>query len=101
MYRALQRGASRRIFEHVESPGMGRNCASEASGRESLLHARAQVEQGWLAAAEVLGRQGKGDLAWYVRRFVEALPPVRTDRELLAEALRRREREAPQQERTR
>ena len=80
---------------------MERATASEASSRASLLRTRAQVEQGWLAAAEILDREGQRDLAWYVRRFVDALPPVRTDRELSMRAPRRRERELPQQELTR
>jgi hypothetical protein len=101
MYRAMQRGASRRIWEHTESPGGERKVASEASSRESLLNTRARVEQGWLAAAEILDRQGQQDLAWYVRRFAERLPPVRTDRELLGQALKPRERRPPQQELTR
>jgi hypothetical protein len=101
MYRALQRGASSRILWQVGSPGMERKTASEASSRESLLRTRAEVEEGWLAAAEILDRQGQRDLAWYVRRFVDALPPVRTDRELSTQALRRRGRETPQQELTR
>src|SRR6516225_5767552 len=101
MYRAMQRGASRRIQEHVGSAGSERKTASEAFSRESLLHTRAQVEQGWLAAAEILDRQGQRDGAWHVRRFVDALPPVHTDRELSMHALRRRERESPQQEVTR
>jgi hypothetical protein len=100
MYRALQRGASSRILWQVGSPGMERKTASEASSRESLLRTRAEVEEG-LAAAEILDRQGQRDLAWYVRRFVDALPPVRTDRELSTQALRRRGRETPQQELTR
>jgi hypothetical protein len=100
-YRAMQRGASRRIQEHVGSPGMERKTASEAASRESLLHTRAQVERGWLAAAEILERHGQRDLAWYVRRFTDALPPVRTDRELLRQALSPRDREPPQQELTR
>jgi hypothetical protein len=101
MYRALQRGASRRIQMHEGPAGMERVAASEVSGRESLLHTRAQVEQGWMAAAETLDRQGQQDLAWYVRRFTEALPPIRTDRELLREALNPRERRPPRQEVTR
>jgi hypothetical protein len=101
MYRAIQRGASRRIQEHVGSPGVERKTASEAASRESLLHTRAQVERGWLAAADILDRQGQRDLAWYVRRFADALPPVRTDRELLRQALGPRERGRPQQELTR
>src|SRR4029077_8578805 len=51
MYRAMQRDASRRIQERVGSPGMERQTASQAFSRESLLHTRAQVERGWLAAA--------------------------------------------------
>ena len=101
MYRAMQRGASRRIQEHVGSAGSERKTASEASSRESLLHTRAQVEQGWLAAAEILDRQGQRDGAWHMRRFVDALPPVRTDRELSTQAPTPREREPPQQELTR
>jgi predicted transcriptional regulator len=101
MYRALQRGASRRIQMHEGPAGMERVAASEVSGRESLLQTRAQVEQGWMAAAEALDRQGQQELAWYVRRFTEALPPIRTDRELLSEAPKRKERRLPRQEPTR
>jgi hypothetical protein len=98
MYRAMQRGASRRILMHMRSPDLERRAASEASGRESLLHTRAQVERGWLAAAEILDHQDQGDLAWYVKRFVDALPPVRTDQELLRRPLRPRERGPPERE---
>ena len=80
---------------------MEQGSAPEASSRESLLHTRAQVERGWLAAADILDRQDQRDLAWHVRRFVDALPPVRTDRELFTQALRHRGREAPQQDLTR
>jgi hypothetical protein len=100
-YRALQRGASRQTQEHVGSQGVEQQMAPEASSRESLLHTRAQVERGWLAAAEILDRQGQRDLAWYVRRFTEALPPVRTDRELWRQAPRLQERAPPAQELTR
>jgi type IV secretory pathway VirD2 relaxase len=87
MYRAIQRGASRRIWERSAEQK-----TAEGPRRESLLHTRRQVEWGWLAAAEILDCQGQRDLAWYVRRFAEALPPVRTDRELHIRALRQRER---------
>lgn len=100
-YRALQRGASRRIWEHSSASARERTSASEASGRESLLHTRAKVERGWTAAAEILDRQGRQDLAWQVRRFVEALPPVRTDRDLLSRARGRSERRPPQRDLTR
>jgi hypothetical protein len=92
MYRAMQRGASRRIREYVGAPGIDPKIGSEAFSRASLLHTRARVEQGWMAAAEILDRQGDSDLAWYVRRFIETLPPVRTDRELLRQMSTPRER---------
>ncbi len=101
MYRALQRDASRRIWEDSSAPAMERTSASEASGRESLLHTRAEVERGWRAVAEILERQGQQDMAWYVKRFTEALPPIRTDRELLRDAVKPRERLLPRQELTR
>jgi Relaxase/Mobilisation nuclease domain len=101
MYRALQRDASRRIQVHQAPAGMERATAQEVSGRESLLHTRARVEQGWMAAAEILDRQGQQALAWDVRRFTEALPPIRTDRELLSEVRRPRDRRPPQREVTR
>ena len=80
---------------------MEQESASEASSKVSLLHTRAQVERGWLAAAQILDRHGQQDLAWYVRRFTETLPPVHTDRALLRQALGPRERELPQQKLTR
>jgi hypothetical protein len=101
MYRALQRGASRRIPMHEGMTGMERTSGSDASSRESLLHTRALVERGWMAAAEILNRQGQQDLAWYVRRFADALPPIRTDRQLLREDLKQRDRGPPRQELTR
>jgi hypothetical protein len=96
-----ERGASRRIREHVGSRGVEQESASEASSKVSLLHTRAQVERGWLAAAQILDRHGQQDLPWYVRRFTETLPPVHTDRALLRQALGPRERELPQQKLTR
>jgi hypothetical protein len=82
MYRVMQRGACRRIWEQSGALGPDPRTASEASSRDSLLHTRVRVERGWMAVVEILDRQGQQDLAWHVRRFTETLPPVRTDREL-------------------
>jgi hypothetical protein len=98
MYRAVQRGASRRIWEQSGAISGEPKRPSEASSREALLHTRQQVERGWAAAANILDRQGQQELAWYVRRFSETLPPVRTDRELLQRALRSREHGPTQRE---
>jgi Relaxase/Mobilisation nuclease domain len=101
MYRAMQRGASRRNREQMGSPRRNQDITSEAPGNERLLRTRAEVERGWMAVAEILDRQGQRDLAWYVRRFTETLPPIRTDQQLLRQALRPRVREPLQQELTR
>lgn len=100
-YRAMQRDASRRTPNHDGATGLERTIALEASTKASLLHTRVLVERGWTAAADMLDRQGQHDLAWHVRRFMETLPPVRTDRELLNQALRARDRRPPRRELTR
>jgi hypothetical protein len=64
--------------------------AVSAPGRERLLATRRAVEEGWLGASELLDAQGHPDLAREVRRFVQQLPPVRTEHELIAEQLRER-----------
>jgi Relaxase/Mobilisation nuclease domain len=101
VYRALRRDASRRILAHEGAAARALTTASEASSREALVHTRTQVERGWLAAAEILDCQDQQDLAWYVRRFTEALPPVRTDLELSRETAKPREHRRPRYELTR
>jgi hypothetical protein len=63
-------------------------------GRARLLATRKAVEEGWLAASELLKVQGYPDLAVEVRRFVAQLAPVKTERELISEDLRKRIRSA-------
>ncbi len=96
IYRALQRGASRRIPTHEGITDIRRASPSEASGRGSLLRTRAAVERGWTAVAKILDGQSQQDLAWQVRRFAEALPPIRTDHELSSQADQRPGRELSQ-----
>jgi len=98
MYRALQRGAYRRIWQQSGALSREPSTASEASNMDSLLHTREQVERGWMAAAEILDHQGQQDFAWHVRRFTETLPRVRTNRELLRKELRPQELRPRQQE---
>ena len=98
IYRAMQRGAYRRIWEQSGALSGEARTASEASSRDSLLHTRNEVERGWMAAAEILDRQGQPDLPWHVRRFTKTLPPVRTNRELLRKELRAKEHRPGQQE---
>lgn len=53
-------------------------------GKAKLVETRGVVEHGWEAVSDVLIRQGQFILAADVRRFVEQMPPPRTDKEWLA-----------------
>jgi hypothetical protein len=57
-------------------------------GKSTLLATRKEIESGWRAISDLLLAQGHADLAAKVRRFMEQMPPPRTDRELVAQQLR-------------
>jgi hypothetical protein len=56
-------------------------------GKPKLVATRGEVEHGWRASSEMLVAQGYSELAAEVRRFIDGMPPVRTDRELIAQTL--------------
>ena len=62
---------------------------------------RRQVEAGWEAVAARLKAEGHSDLAWYARRFIEAMPPLRTEQELRAQEGRAAEEPVRNLERSR
>ena len=64
------------------------------AGKARLLETRKQVERGWWAISDILVAEGRAELAEQVRRFSGQMPPPRTDREAIAEALPRHIREA-------
>jgi hypothetical protein len=96
IYRAEQRGDCWRTRVQVEE--VGRELLSgridPGSGKETLTTTRKDVERGWWEVSEILAAQGKKGLATEVRRFVEEMPPPRSDREVIAEELRKRARNA-------
>jgi hypothetical protein len=74
--------------------------------RAQLVETRKALVSGWLEIAQTLEAQGERSLAADVREFARTLPPVRTDRERLAEDFvrflkqqRAPERAQPQRER--
>ena len=92
IYRAEQRGESRHTRARVESvaadllkghPGL-------ELGKSRLMETRKAVERGWRAVGDLLESEGRRELAAQVRDFVARMPPARTDREKIAEALRSR-----------
>ncbi len=96
IYRAGQRGESWRVRAQVEEVGhefvSGR--LRTEYGKETLVKTRKEVERGWWAASETLAAQGQRDLAKEVTQFVGRMSPPRTDRETMAEELRKRHRDA-------
>jgi hypothetical protein len=62
-------------------------------GRAKLVGTRKEIKNGWMAASEMLLRQGQPELAARARMFVEQMGPPRTDRERVAAELLKRARD--------
>jgi hypothetical protein len=69
------------------------------AGQARLLSTRHEVERGWRVVGDILRRQGEQELADQVARFVEQMPPPRTEKEQIAEQLLRHTRVRPHPER--
>jgi hypothetical protein len=91
IYRTRLRGESRHTHARAQAVAgelLKGNLRVE-SGKARLRETRREVEQGWWAVRNILVADGRPELAAQVRRFSTQMPPPRTDRELVAEALRR------------
>jgi predicted transcriptional regulator len=96
IYRAERRGESRHAQARAEAVAaelVTGNLRVEA-GKAKLLETRREVERGWWAVSDILVSERRPELAAQVRRFSAQLSPPLTDRESIAEALRRHAREA-------
>jgi hypothetical protein len=58
------------------------------AGKEAMQDTRREVEADWRATADALRRQGEGELAAQVDRFVARMPDVQTDAQRMAERWR-------------
>jgi Relaxase/Mobilisation nuclease domain len=95
IYRAEQRGESRHTRARAEAVAaelLKGNLRVEA-GKAKLLETRRAVERGWWAVSDILVAEGRPELAAQVRRFSAQMQPPRTNRESIAEALRKQTRE--------
>jgi hypothetical protein len=96
IYRAEHRGESHHTrvrAEAVAAELLKGNLRVDA-GKAKLLETRREVERGWWAVSDILVAEGRLDLAAQVRRFSAQMPPPWTDRESIAEALRRQTAQA-------
>ncbi len=96
IYRAEQRATSWRTRARVEEVGreLLTGKVDGERGKETLIETRKKVERGWWGVSEILAAQGQKELATEVKRFVSRMPPPRSDRELIAEQLRKHVRDA-------
>jgi hypothetical protein len=96
IYRAEQRGESHRTRARVHGvAGELRNGRLLTErGKTRLIETREAVRRGWEAVSELLIAEGRPELAAEVTRFAAQLPPPRTDKEQIADALRKHLREA-------
>jgi len=92
IYRAARRGESTHMESLVEEAVTclaQRRLPAEA-GKSRLVETRQIAKQGWRAVVQSLEAQGERLLAESVDRFVEAMRPPRTDRELIIEQVIKR-----------
>jgi hypothetical protein len=95
IYRASLRGDSTYVRAQTEAVAAellsGR--FQVEPGKSTLIETRTKVERGWRITSEILFAQGHPELAAQVNRFVNQLPPPRTERELVADELKQRARD--------
>jgi len=89
IYRAHLRGESTHMRARAErvAADLLHGKLTPETARAKLLKTREEVRRGWKAISEQLIVEGQPRLAEDVSRFAAALPPVRTERELIAAAL--------------
>ncbi len=96
IYRPAERGESTHVYQRLQqalgAPSKGGRPADPA--RKRLLDNRQVMENQWAGKISALEASGQHALAFEARRFVDSLPPVRTEAEwLVADTARERGRE--------
>jgi hypothetical protein len=96
IYRASLRGESTYVRAQAQAIAseLLKDDIRPEPGSTTLLVTRLEVTRGWQAVADRLAKEGQHLLAGQVRRFVEQLPPPRTEKEHLRTALLRHTRES-------
>jgi hypothetical protein len=96
IYRAEQRGESWQVRARTGEVRRDvlRGGLHTEPGKKRLIETRKAVERGWWEASEILAAQGQRELVKEIQQFVGRMPPPRTDREMIAEELRERHRDA-------
>lgn len=96
IYRAAWRGNSSHMRDRLEALAgeLEKGAFQVETGRAKLLRTRKDVIEGWRAISEALMSDDKPELARDVKRFVQNMPPARTEKEQLAAGQLERARNA-------
>ena len=91
IYRAEQRGTSWRIRARAEEVGreLLQGIPRTESGKKTMIETRKAIARGWREVSELLAAEGQKELAKEVKGFVDRMRPIRTDRDMIAEQLRK------------
>lgn len=91
IYRAIRRGESSHMAHRVRevADALARGTTIWESGKARLLETRSDVVRGWSRIYGMLNDQDESALAGRVQRFARGFPSPHTDRELIAEQLKR------------
>ena len=97
IYRAALRGESRHMCDRAEvvARDLLKGGFKIEPGKIKLLKTRKDVERGWSVVSGMLVREGQTELAAQVARFAGQMPEPRTEKEWLARALRRLDKDVP------
>jgi Relaxase/Mobilisation nuclease domain len=95
IYRAMTRGESTHFRKRVEAVHgeLVNGKLQVESGNAKLIRTRQQVRRGWQAVSDELTRQGHGEIAAQVRRYMEQMPRPLTEKEYIATTLLEHARE--------
>jgi hypothetical protein len=95
IYRASLRGDSTYVHAQAEAvtAELIKGNVRVEPGKRTLAETRRRVESGWLNLAIGLAKDGHKDLAHDVQRFVDHMPPARTEREQVSHELRQHVRD--------
>lgn len=99
IYRAMRAGRSTHIRERAESVAAGLRAGGiqVEPAKAQMLDTRRRVVRRWLRIREALRADGREGLANEVERFLKRMPPPKTEREWLVQALLERARNPRQQ----
>jgi len=101
IYRVALRGESTLVHDRAEAVASAIRKGAFEPDEGKLRATRREVESGWRAVSDILVSQGHRELAAEVRRFAQAMPPLRTGREEIAAPMSARAHNTPHPEQTR